>query len=392
MRALMIYPLLALLGLIFQSCLGQANNNKKNKDMANGYTWGPAASAPRMFKVESRYVIFYVGSDNSPYPVIYSGLGKGIANGSSNAALNKFNSQMEMPNGFETIWLSKAERKVYGGEFTFTEEQKERYRQFFVRGYEGAEMWNGKVELKHYTYTTFCVTFIPGGRALLHITGPGRRVYVDSFQCHELKDITLEELNFPYQTDCKTVQELFDFDLKYEEYQPMLTYIREHGIPYKLWDRYLEKFNYKIKIEFENEHTILDPDYGSSYANGEIIKSRDGIPTDSLARIKSLAFKWYVGDIKYTGHFYFNEEDVLEIFDRAYGNDRTQPGEFVIRVSKYNNWFDIFLRVGDKKYKFDNERRTQIHVFKVTPENKDDDNHLFYWNYRGEKVKRYIGE
>ncbi|MCP9610561.1 DUF2931 family protein [Coprobacter tertius] len=391
MRIIMIYALLSLLGINFQYCGGQANNNKKNKEMANGYSWGPAASAPKLFPVESRYVIFYVGVDNSPYPVIYSELRRGIANGSSNAALNDFDAQMAMPNGFKTIWLSRAERKVYGGDFTFTDAQKERYRRLFVQGYEVFKKWQGKTEQKHYTYTTFCVTFIPGGKALLHITGPGRRVYVDSFQCDELKDITLEELNFPYVTNYKTMKEHFDRTLKYEEYQPMLAYIKEHGIPYKLWDRYLEKFNYKIKIKFENNETKLDPDYGSSYANGEIIKSRDGIPINSLARIKSLAFKWYVGDVKYTGHFYFNEDEVLEFFDKAYGKDRGQNGEFVIYVSKNNNRFDIFLRVGDRELKFE---KTQIHVFKQGVEQPDKEAIVFYNNHRdihSSNIK-FIGE
>lgn len=392
MKKIMIYALLSLLGLNFQSCGGQIPNNKKDKDMTNGYTWGPAASAPLMFHADSRYVIFYVGEDNAPYPVIYSSLGGGIANGSSNAALNAFDTQMAMPNGFQTIWLSFAERKVYRGDFAFTEEQKERYKQLFVQGFETTEKKNDSIELVHETYTTFCVTFIPGGRALLHITGPGRRVYVDSFQCEELKDITLEELNFPYETKCNSLQEYFDKALKYEEFHLMLAYIKEHGIPFKLWDRYLERFNYKIKVEFENEETVIDPDYGYYFTNGEMFGSMDNVKVDAYARPMSLHMAWSVTDTVYTGHFYFNEEDVLNIFDEAYGKDRTQHGEFIIRVSKYNNWFDIVLRVGENEYKFDTEKRTQIHVFKVTPENKNYDDHLFYWNYRGQYLKKFIGE
>lgn len=388
-RRIMIYALLSLLGLNFQSCGGQTKNNKKDKDMTNGYTWGPAASAPLMFHADSRYVIFYVGEDNSPYPVIYSSLDGGIAGGSSNAALNAFDTQMAMPNGFKTIWLSFAERKVYRGDFTFTEEQKERYKQLFVQGFETTENINDSIELVHETYTTFCVTFIPGGRALLHITGPGRRVYVDSFQCEELKYITLEDLNFPYVTECNTIQEYFDKALKYEEFNLMLAYIKAHGIPYKLWDRYLERFNYKIKIEFENNETILDLDYGYKFANGEMFKSRDGVSVDSLARIKTTGFTWSVADTVYAGRFFYNENEVLDIFDKAYGKDRRQQGEFVIRVSKYNNWFDIFLRVGDKEFKFE---KTQIHVFKQGVDQHDRDAVVHYDNYRGEDPTKFIGE
>ena len=386
MKTIMIYALLTLLGLNFQSCGGK---NKKDKNMANSYAWGPAASAPILFPVELRYMIFYLGEDNTPYPVIYSMLGSGIARGNNQLGMNDFEGQMVMPNSFKTIWLSKAERKVYGGEFTFTKKQKERYRKLFETGYYSAETWEGKTTLEYTTYNTFCMTVIPGGKALLHITGTGRRVYVDSFQCTELKDITLEELNFPYQTTCKTIQEHFDNALKYDKYAPMLEYIKQHGIPYTLWDKYLERFNYKIKIEFENEAAVLDPDYGYKFANGEMFKSRDGISVDSLARIKTTGFTWSVADTVYTGRFFYNEDEVLELFDKAYGKDRGQNGEFVIYVSKYNNWFDISLRVGDREFKFE---KTQIHVFKVTPETKDDDDAVFYDNYRGEDPTQFIGE
>ena len=33
--------------------------------------------------------------------------------------------------------------------------------------------------------------------------------------------------------------------------------------------------------------------------------------------------------------------------------DHNQRGEFIVRVSKYNNKFEIFLRVGVKEYPFE---------------------------------------
>lgn len=87
----------------------------------------------------------------------------------------------------------------------------------------------------------------------------------------------------------------------------------------------------------------------------------DRVPMAAYAHIMRRDFVWLVGDTVYTGFFYFNEDEVLDPFDKAYGGDHSQPGEFVIRVSKYNNRFDICLRVAGKEYKFE---KTQIHVFK----------------------------
>ena len=59
-----------------------------------------------------------------------------------------------------------------------------------------------------------------------------------------------------------------------------------------------------------------------------------------------------------------------------------------MQVSKYNNWFDIFLQVGDKKYKLE---KTKIYVFRDTPQKKDD-GEPFYCNYWDSDVEEYIGE
>lgn len=89
------------------------------------------------------------------------------------------------------------------------------------------------------------------------------------------------------------------------------------------------------------------------------VKSRAKV--DSLARIKDIVFAWNVADTVYTGYFYFNKDEVLEYFDKAYGKKKGQKGVFVIKVSKFNDWFDICLRIGEQEFKFE---KTRIHVFK----------------------------
>ena len=56
-------------------------------------------------------------------------------------------------------------------------------------------------------------------------------------------------------------------------------------------------------------------------------------------------FDWSVGDTLYTGNFFFDEVEVVRKFKEAFGTDHKRKGEFVVRVSKYNNWFDISLYV-----------------------------------------------
>lgn len=383
MRIIMIYALLALLGFNFQSCSGK-NKNESKKDMTDCYVWGPGVCAPQLFPAELRYAYFLFGEEKQ-YPVVYSMIGGGIATGSSNASLDDLDGKMPLPYGFSALWFSYADRKVYGGDILFSDELKSRILELFKTGYIRTVETDDGVLHEPSNYTSYSLTMLPGGRVLLHLIGPGRKVYLKTFQCREM-NVTIEELRLPYVTDAKNVKEFFDSALKYDEYAPMLAYIKEHGIPTKLWDRYLERFPYEITIEFEDGQTVIDPNYGYNFSNGELFFSDDSIKVDSLARIKDIVFAWNVADTVYTGYFYFNEDEVLEYFDKAYGKNQGQKGEFIIKVSKYNNWFDICLRIGEQEFKFE---KTQIHVFRRRPE--DDRGYNFYDNYRGEKVKDYIG-
>jgi hypothetical protein len=363
--------------------------NKKKMDMTDWYEWAPGASAPYMFPTELRYAYFLFG-DSSHYPITYSLLYDGMARSQGTALLDGLDRKLPLPYGFCALWMAREDRKVYGIDVRFTEEQKRRILGLFQKGfvrYEQKGEWSG---FKRYTYDEFYLTVLPYGRVLLHVGGNGRIVYVDSFQ-GEVQDLTLQDLNLPYSTKAKNLQEYFDHVLTYDDYKPMLEYIAKHGNPSKIWDKYLEKFNYEIKIEFENKDSKLRPNYGYKFSNAELFDNDDGVKVEAYARIKRLVCSWRVEEAKYTGYFYFDENEVLEFFDKAYGKNHQQKGEFLVWVSKYNNRFKITLRVGEREYEF---KKTKIHVFKVTPENKDDDDHLFYNNHRDIHSSdiKFIGE
>lgn len=58
--------------------------------------------------------------------------------------------------------------------------------------------------------------------------------------------------------------------------------------------------------------------------------------------------------------FYFDEEELKKAFMEVYGNNPTQAGKLIIQISKYNNWFDIYLEVGAKKYKLKKQRSMSL--------------------------------
>ena len=252
--------------------------------------------------------------------------------------------------------------------------------ELFREGYYGVK------EKQRFRYNNLVITLLPEGKIWLYLDGSHRYVRLDyTLQAEEVS----VELSDYVDTRHKTMDDFCTGRLS--DYPKAIENLSKNGIPKGLWDTYAERFPYDIQIEFENEQTVFDPDYGYYCSNGEMFGSLDDVKYHPMARLKYLIMAWSVADTVYTGHLFFNENEVIHKFPEVFTNPSNPNirGEFLINVSKYNNWFDISLRVGERECKFE---KTQIHVFKVTPENKDDDNHLFYWNYQGEEVKQYIGE
>lgn len=348
------------------------------------FVWGPSVSTPRYFDIWMKYAYVGFGNKGRRYPAL--GYDRdGIGQGSASVVLNDFDEGMPLPNSLDISWLSNVDRKIYKGNFEFSEELNNKILDYFRKGYKDYDPRDNTTS--DITYSGINITIIPGGRVILYLTGVGRIACLDTvFQCN-VREVKFREY---YTYDgYNTIDEYVDKCNAEEDGPVMLSLLGQYGRDYiyGLWDRYMERFNYEVKIEFENEETVVNPNNGYKYTNGEMFKNYDGIKVDMLARIKSTAFVWNVADTVYTGHFFFNENEVLEYFDKAYGKNRNRKGEFIIKVSKYNNKFDIFLKVGEQEYKFE---KTQIHVFRRRPE--DDKGYNFYDNYRGEEVKHYIGE
>lgn len=95
----------------------------------------------------------------------------------------------------------------------------------------------------------------------------------------------------------------------------------------------------------------------------------------SPSRLKNIRSEWNTKDFHYTSFMYFNEAEMLRVFDEAYGEDRTQKGELKIKVSKDCKSFDLSLNVGGKSIKLE---KTEIRVFQDPIDKPDGDGTLIY--------------
>ena len=143
-------------------------------------------------------------------------------------------------------------------------------------------------------------------------------------------------------------------------------------------------------MKFEDEKAVLDVDYLYRFLTGEFWH-RDNKPMPSvLPRVREIQAGWEVGTTIYDGNFYFDEEEIIKGYAEAF-KAKGASGKLMIEVSKYNNWFTIYLLVSGKKYPL---TKTKIHVFRTTPQHLKEEKWPFYNNhpdiYSGDI--HYVGE
>jgi hypothetical protein len=376
----MIYTLLALLGFNFQSCKG-----KTKKGMRTVFSWSPSVSTPRNYPVELLSCKVGFGDKGKSIPVLGSFPRLGIGRrGAGGVDLNAFDieSGLPIPNSLDILWASYTEKKFYKANVKFSEELQYRMLELFREGYYGVK------EKQRFRYNNFVITLLPEGKIWLYLDGSHRYVRLDyTLQAEEVS----VKLSDYVDTRHKTMDEFCTGRLS--DYPKAIDNLSKNGIPKGLWDTYAERFPYDIKVEFENEQTVFDPDYGYYCSNGEMFGSLDDVKPYPMARLKHLIMAWSVTDTVYLGHLYFNEYEVIHKYPEAFDNTSNPNirGEFLINVSKYNNWFDISLRVGERECKFE---KTQIHVFKRGVNQPKKEAVIFYNNHRDIHSSdiKFIGE
>lgn len=347
--------------------------------MENKYNWDFGIAAPKNYPIQISEAFVYFGDKKQIYPSagIFAGTGLASVAQTSESSLNEY--KRTLPEGIYAIWVSRVERKVYKIETEFSPNLKMRLKQLAENKlYESIEK-----DSTVFTDDEFLIvaTLLPGGDVMLNIKYDGMNAFVEMLHGKEIV-ASIKDLNLAYH-EGESDEVYYSFCEKEFE-SPMKSILT----PYGLWIKYCERFEYDINVDFEDKTSVLIEDTHVIFTNAENIPLSKKFPSKK-ARVKQLYLLWYNKNIEYNAYIYLNENEVLKLFDAAYSDKVEEPGKFVVRVSKYNNWFDIYLIVNDKEYKFEN---TQIHVWKYISENGKVKEELHYWNYRNKDVEQYIGE
>lgn len=378
-----IYPVLFILAFCITTLSCKGLSNGKN-DMRTKFSWDFYISSPTHYSSELKYAKAFYGDNGEETVDVFdetamAGLGNVTA---TTYSVNPPKGEVGIPKGIDMVWVSIADKKIYRANIKFSQQIQNKLLKAFREGFYSH--WRES----NMDFNEFDVTILPRGHLWLYLgIGNLRRVLLcDTLRGGEIH-MTLKEFSEDFYNAYQTVDSLCadGYDTPY---------IIEHGSEYdKIWGIYAQRFNYQFDIQFENKQTELRKgNFIINFANGEILNHDDtGYFDQQLSRPNKMELQWTVDDMLYSGYFYFNEGEIEKAFNDIYGNNPTQPGKLIIQISKYNNWFDIYLEAGNKKYKF---KKTKIHVFKQRVHDSDDKAVVIYDNHPqdGNDIFNFIGK
>ena len=368
----------------------EIQKTKDSDQMENErFYYDVCCSAPRLNPGE--YVsVGFVGDSGTLRPFGNNSVKGGMGCGMDGVARDRSRKYC-LPKAIEAIWVSYSDRKVYSVASLLPYDT---ILSLFNDGgapcIPASQDTTENERLRLINGLDLC--FMPGGKVMLYVKAPVKSILLDwSATGKEVTDDNI--LSDVYMRwGLKNMESYYDvfYSEKFPDYGPWRSYMRKHGSVAPLLERYLQRFNYTLDFEFENQETSVYS-VESYFTNGE---HYDRTPKYNEAfkmpsRIKEFWAMWDYTDSRYSCYMYFNEEEILKVFDEAYGEDRTQKGELKIKVCKYNNLFDISLNVGEKSIKLE---KTAIRVFRRPIENPTKAGDLIYKNYKGDHTNFFADD
>lgn len=364
-----------IIGLILNALTLVSCNKINNMFKGNNtkFHWTPTVAAPRNYPVETGYAVFIYGDKNVGYPVMETRFARGIGDPLSAEDFDAPGSVYELPKRIRVLWLSITEQKYYKADIEIPAEVQDSMLHLFQKGFYDP------VDKTSEEYNTIVLTLLPGGKMWLTVAGARKRTLV----CDNLK---ATETHVDFKDFNKEAYECFSTMQKYcaaalGDYDGVKENLEEIGIPFDLWDVYKERFNYNLKIDFEDKNAKIDSAHTvCEFTNTDFLNERDNAPLSTWARPFHITFVWDRAGYHYIGNFYFDEEEVINVFREAFNQKhRKEKGVLHIHVSKYNNRFDLSLNVGKDEYKL---KHTNIYVLKRRIGSTSTKEEVFYDNCR----------
>ena len=143
-------------------------------------------------------------------------------------------------------------------------------------------------------------------------------------------------------------------------------------------NNYLKRFHYTITFRPENDRFKITKTICRFFNGEKILSGGEWEEKMDPARLKDVFLRFEDENKKYSCFIYFGKEEILRVFDEAFGNpgDFSQ-GEFIIRVGIEKSAFACEIKAGDKSYPL---KETEFRLYR---NNKDDGGKLVFKSYNG---------
>lgn len=377
----------------------KSTTKKKETDLL--YYWQPWCSAPRMFEVYLHYFYVKYGDDQAVT------MGEEMISGGIDWYMVTSAGYVKntIPTGFHIVYAALQERKIYEADINFQKEELEYLQNKFEQGYSSREGRDN--------FGIFNICILPEGRLKLFLGGekydrtevlPFEYQATDSHVVDE--DITKGMNSSPNRGMLwwNDANEFFDY-MTYEgdsyldldsikkkygnEVYHRIKFQRERNFPMEIWHKYFERFNYDVEFVLEDKNAYLT-DSKLQYSNCEVSMIEYSINPENIIKnpscLRDAQVWWMANDVFYSAYLYFDEEEIYNILSSVFKDNKEKKGLLSIQISKYNNFINLNLTVGEEII---NIEKTQIVI--ITIDRTNGDRECVYKNYEEYHQKEFIG-
>ena len=290
------------------------------------YVWYPSGNAPALYPTELFFGDFMFSDGRGIYiPESIPFENKWGRAGSTHILDNN---RFPAPGAITIVWFSLVENQFYSLEADLPQDKI------------AALLAEKDKKTREPKYKDIIVGMAPYGRLAIWVGGIDVITEVAWLQA-EPTDVAWEEFA-PYAnagrneyveavlSDCEEARENF----------------QKNGLPDRmLFERYMQRFNYRITPKFEHEKTVFNY-IDLFYYNGELNTSESGEYAKNAMRAKpyKIILNWSIGKTQYGGYFWTDEKKIIETFANFYGNDAQKEGNLIIEIGESNDQFKIFLQ------------------------------------------------
>lgn len=146
-----------------------------------------------------------------------------------------------LPIRLSVKYVSFAEKKCYAGDFELPIDTIKKY--FSIGGIDES---NGE----YFGYENIITGITPGGTVVVWVKALFEQIEIARFQAEEIDLINVREV---WPNSVISQEDFYNLEKEFPEQYP---YIKEHGVPFGIWDKYRTRFNWELKWDLPEEYEV----------------------------------------------------------------------------------------------------------------------------------------